>query len=126
MKGPWKYLRPAIIVVLAAVAALVLRNANKGASTPVAVLTEKEQERVKAMLMACAFIKKHLAAEAFPEHIRLVKKTACDNYRLEGTVRRNDSLFHWRLQLRFNGSDWNNINNWAEINFRLTYPHVSQ
>lgn len=89
--------------------------------TAAPVISAKEQEEYKARIMACNFVKKHLGGAVELENIFYFKITAKDTYTMRGVALKNDSARYWSLTILFNGSDWNNINNWAELFFSENY-----
>ncbi|MET7000318.1 hypothetical protein [Chitinophaga defluvii] len=81
----------------------------------------KEQEKCKASIMACNFVKIHEEITIGLESVYQVKITGKETYMVKGVITGNDKARYWSVTLRFNGSDWNNINNWAELAFVINY-----
>ncbi|MEI3798357.1 MULTISPECIES: hypothetical protein [unclassified Chitinophaga] len=97
-------------------------SAGKPDVTAKAVTSAKEQEEHKARIVACSFVKKHLGVTIGLESIYHFKITGRQTYTMKGVIKENDNVCYWSVTLLFNGSDWNNINNWAELMFNTNYP----
>lgn len=97
-------------------------SAGKPLVTTETVISAKEQEEYKARIIACNFVKKHLGVTVGLESIYYFKITGRETYTMKGVIRKNDSTSYWSVTLLFNGSDWNNINNWAELMFNINCP----
>jgi hypothetical protein len=98
-------------------ACMLHSGAKKPAGGAKSVMPAKEQEEYKASIMACNFVKKHEGITVGPESVCHFKITGEETYTVKGVVAGNDKIRNWSVTLRFNGSDWNNINNWAELAF---------
>jgi hypothetical protein len=97
-------------------------SAGKPPLTAKTVISAKEQQEYKARIMACNFVKIHLGVTVGLESICYFKITGKETYTMKGIIRKNDSVRYWSVTLLFNGSDWNNVNNWAELAFSTNYP----
>lgn len=94
-------------------------DAEKPEITTNVIMTAKEQEEYKAKIMACSFVKMHLGITVGLEGICYFKISGTETYIVKGIITGNDKALYWSVTLRFNGSDWNNINNWAELAFKV-------
>lgn len=96
-------------------------STEKPVITARSAMPAKEQEKYKASIMACNFVKIHQGVTVGLESIYKFKIAGKETYTVKGVITGNDKTSYWSVTLRYNGSDWNNINNWAELAFSINY-----